>query len=58
MRRVRFIMATSPYNKGEVAGFPDDEAEKLVNDGKAEFEKDEQSPVDRMQRKYVRKAAA
>jgi len=33
---VRFVKRLSPYQPGEIADFPDEEAEKLIKDGIAE----------------------
>ncbi len=35
MKSVRFVKNSPPYNKGEVAGFPDDQANRLIASGLA-----------------------
>lgn len=36
MKAVRFTRGLPPYNRGEVAGFPDADAQKLIDRGIAE----------------------
>lgn len=36
MKAVRFVRGLPPYNRGEVAGFPEAEAQKLIDRGIAE----------------------
>jgi len=37
MVQVRFLRSHSPYNAGELAGFPDDQARRLMDLGAAEL---------------------
>ncbi len=63
---VRFLAGQPPYNAGEVAGFPDAEAERLIATGVAEAyvaegapevnKAVEAPPVDKMVRSAAHKA--
>lgn len=37
MIQVRFVKSHSPYNTGEIAGFPDEQARRLMQIGAAEL---------------------
>lgn len=50
MTPVRFLKGCGLYNRGEVAGFPDDEAARLIADGWAE-------PADAMDERAAQAAA-
>ncbi len=39
MKSVRFLLPNPPYQLGEVAGFEDEVAKRLVQSGKAEYYK-------------------
>ena len=44
MRRVLFISKNSPYNAGDIAGFDDDHAARLVAGGVAQYDDDIVTP--------------
>jgi hypothetical protein len=62
MKVVRFIKGYPPYNAGEVAGFPEEDADRLVIAGIAEGceeaaeVKEARAPADKMVREAPNKA--
>lgn len=61
MMAVRFKVGYSPYNAGEVAGFPPEIARRLIQSGVAEeyaMKTMEAPPVDKMVNSALNKASA
>lgn len=57
MKAIKFVEGVTPYQAGEVAGFPEAEAEQYVKMGLAEFLKVTKPEKNKMQtgRKTVKK---
>ncbi len=50
MKLVKFNRSCAPYATGEIAGFPDEKAQAMVDKGQASYVKEKESPLKKRKR--------